>query len=81
MYSFILDELRLLRKQIRILSDKLDTRMVDEEDSTIQFSEQEYLDANPDVKRAVENGDFTSGSQHFAMFGRFENRRMSRAQH
>jgi len=41
-------------------------------DST--FDENTYLERNPDVRRAVESGQFKSGFDHFMKFGRFEGR-------
>ena len=38
------------------------------------FPEQEYLNANPDVKEAVINGEFASGEAHFLIYGQWENR-------
>ena len=38
------------------------------------FPEQEYLNANPDVKEAVMNGEFASGEAHFLIYGQWENR-------
>lgn len=36
--------------------------------------QQNYLDANPDVKAAIDRGEFTNAYQHFMQFGRGENR-------
>lgn len=41
------------------------------------FDEREYLRCNPDVRRAVVNGQVTSGLAHYRTFGRRENRRLS----
>lgn len=38
------------------------------------FSESYYLSANPDVAAAVSGGAFSSGFEHFAKYGRFEER-------
>ena len=38
------------------------------------FDEEIYLLANPDVRAAVENGDFSSGLQHYNLFGTNEGR-------
>lgn len=38
------------------------------------FTEQAYLQANPDVRAAVQRGDFTSGLQHYNMYGQGEAR-------
>jgi hypothetical protein len=39
------------------------------------FNEENYLEANPDVKTAVERGDIESGLLHYIGFGYFEGRR------
>jgi len=39
-----------------------------------QFIEEDYLRANPDVSNAVQNGEFSSGLDHFQKFGRAEGR-------
>lgn len=41
------------------------------------FDEQEYLRCNPDVRRAIINGQMKSGLAHYRTFGRRENRRLS----
>ena len=41
------------------------------------FDEREYLRCNPDVRRAVNNGQVESGAAHYRVFGRRENRRLS----
>ena len=33
------------------------------------FDEKNYLDANPDVKKAIERGDFVDGLEHYKKFG------------
>lgn len=38
------------------------------------FDEESYLNANPDVKEAVERGDIESGHVHYVGFGYFEGR-------
>ena len=38
------------------------------------FNEQAYLDANPDVKAAVEAGTIASGADHYKLFGMSEGR-------
>lgn len=38
------------------------------------FDETEYLSLHPDVKQAVEKGDFESGKQHYCLCGFYENR-------
>lgn len=42
------------------------------------FKESEYLLANPDVAKAVREGRFISGLQHFSEFGKSERRRLRR---
>lgn len=41
------------------------------------FDEQEYLRCNPDVRRAVVNGQVKSGLFHYRKVGRAEGRRLS----
>lgn len=41
------------------------------------FDETGYLRENPDVAAAVQAGQFTSGQQHFEMYGRRESRRFA----
>ncbi len=41
------------------------------------FDEREYLRCNPDVRRAIVNGQATSGVDHYRLFGRREGRRLS----
>ena len=41
------------------------------------FDEQEYLRCNPDVRRAIVNGQMQSGLAHYRTFGRREGRRLS----
>ena len=38
------------------------------------FDEETYLDLNPDVRSAVEAGQFISAMEHYELCGRFENR-------
>ncbi|MDB9527894.1 FG-GAP-like repeat-containing protein [Oscillatoria sp. CS-180] len=45
-----------------------------DEGSTLPFSEDLYLLANPDVQVAVDQGGFTSGLEHFTQFGDAEGR-------
>ena len=40
-----------------------------------EFPEESYLEANPDVKEAVENGQFRNGKHHYDAFGKNENRK------
>ncbi|GJE50808.1 hypothetical protein GOFOIKOB_3861 [Methylobacterium tardum] len=41
------------------------------------FDEREYLRCNPDVRRAIANGQMESGAAHYRVFGRREGRRLS----
>ncbi|HEX8416801.1 MAG TPA: hypothetical protein VF641_04275 [Methylobacterium sp.] len=41
------------------------------------FDEREYLRCNPDVRRAVSNGQMESAAAHYKVFGRREGRRLS----
>lgn len=41
------------------------------------FDEREYLRCNPDVRRAIVNGQMESGLAHYRSFGRREGRRLS----
>jgi hypothetical protein len=45
--------------------------------ATYGFDEREYLRCNPDVRRAVANGQMESGAAHWRVFGRKEGRRLS----
>ena len=38
------------------------------------FEEGSYLDANPDVRQAIESGKVTSGKEHYRVFGYYEGR-------
>ena len=42
----------------------------------IEYNEGEYLELNPDVAEAVEKGQFTSGIEHYLMYGFNENRKI-----
>lgn len=48
-----------------------------QEESEAKFDEDEYLRCNPDVARAVEQGQMRSGNTHYRTFGRREGRRLS----
>lgn len=41
------------------------------------FDEREYLRCNPDVRRAIANGQMESAAAHYRTFGRREGRRLS----
>lgn len=41
------------------------------------FDEREYLRCNPDVRRAVRNGQMASGAAHYQEYGRRERRALS----
>jgi organic radical activating enzyme len=45
--------------------------------SAADFDEAQYLDVNQDVRSAVAAGAFTSGYQHYVLFGRLEGRQGS----
>ncbi|MGY2051131.1 hypothetical protein [Methylobacterium sp. JK268] len=47
------------------------------EEREFGFNEQEYLRCNPDVRRAVENGQMESGLTHFRVHGRREGRKLT----
>jgi SAM-dependent methyltransferase len=42
------------------------------------FNEEDYLAANPDVAAAVRSGACRSGAEHYALYGRKENRHLGR---
>ena len=42
----------------------------------LEYNEGEYLELNPDVAMAVEKGQFTSGIEHYLMYGFNENRKI-----
>lgn len=46
-------------------------------DRGFAFDEREYLRCNPDVRRAISNGQMESGAAHYRVFGRREGRRLS----
>lgn len=41
------------------------------------FDEKNYLDANPDVKKAVSEKQFSSGLEHWESYGKMEGRSLS----
>ena len=41
------------------------------------FDEREYLRCNPDVRKAIVNGQMESGLAHYRTFGRREGRRLT----
>lgn len=43
-----------------------------------EYNEGEYLELNPDVARAVKEGDYTSGIEHYLQYGFSENRKISK---
>jgi hypothetical protein len=45
--------------------------------SAADFDEAQYLDVNQDVRNAIAAGAFTSGYQHYVLFGRLEGRQGS----
>jgi SAM-dependent methyltransferase len=42
-----------------------------------EFNEKAYLEAHPDVAASVEAGQFTSGLEHYEMYGRSEKRKIN----
>ena len=42
----------------------------------LEYNEGEYLELNPDVAEAIEKGQFTSGIEHYLMYGFNENRKI-----
>jgi len=51
-------------------------KVADDERATAEnFDETRYLAANPDVRQAIELGQFVSGRAHFDMLGRLQERR------
>ena len=42
----------------------------------LEYNEGEYLELNPDVAVAIEKGQFTSGIEHYLMYGFNENRKI-----
>ena len=65
--------------------DRSDRRRYDEDEGRgrrdrgreFGFDEREYLRCNPDVRRAVEQGQMRSGAFHYQKHGRREGRRLS----
>ena len=47
--------------------------------NSCKFNEKEYLISNPDVAIAVKNGNFSSGKEHYEIYGRHEGRSLSMA--
>ena len=43
-----------------------------------EYNEGDYLELNPDVARAVNEGDYTSGIEHYLQYGFSENRKISK---
>ena len=43
-----------------------------------EYNEGEYLELNPDVARAVKEGDYTSGIEHYLLYGFKDNRKISK---
>ena len=44
----------------------------------VEYNEGEYLELNPDVAQAVKNGEYTSGIEHYLMFGFNEDRKINK---
>ena len=43
-----------------------------------EYNEGEYLELNPDVAQAVKRGQFTSGIEHYLIYGFNENRKINK---
>jgi hypothetical protein len=56
----------------KVTAGTMASYVLEEPASASNFDERAYLAANPDVARAVAAGQFESGRQHFAAFGRRE---------
>jgi hypothetical protein len=54
-----------------------DRRDYDRRGGGYAFDEREYLRCNPDVRRAVRNGQMASGAAHYQEYGRRERRALS----
>lgn len=65
------------RDRYRDRDDDYRDRRRDDRDSYTGFDEREYLRCNPDVRRAVANGQMQSGAAHYRVFGRRERRRLT----
>lgn len=59
--------------QYRTMQDDFSQRM-QAANAAAPFNEQYYLNSNPDVAAAVQNGDFTSGLDHYNQYGQSEGR-------
>lgn len=67
-------------KEVGFFSRKLSDTEVAPDGSEVGlpgFEETSYLEANPDVRQAVEDGQFPSGLDHYLEFGRKEGRKTS----
>ena len=42
------------------------------------YNEGEYLELNPDVAQAIKNGEYTSGIEHYLLYGFNENRKINK---
>ena len=62
--------------QNSLAANKSHQHLKDDSVNTLFFVEALYLEANPDVKIAIENGQFKSGLDHFEQYGRSECRRL-----
>jgi len=67
----------LTRRVRRLMSSQRNAPATDE--GLSGFDAASYLAANPDVAAAVKSGQFASASQHYALFGRYENRKLGPA--
>jgi hypothetical protein len=62
--------------QNALATNKSYQHLEDDRVDMLIFVEALYLEANPDVKIAIENGQFKSGLDHFEQYGRSECRRL-----
>ena len=44
----------------------------------VEYNEGEYLELNPDVAQAVKNGEYSSGIEHYLLYGFNENRKINK---
>ncbi|NNN14019.1 MAG: methyltransferase domain-containing protein [Acidimicrobiaceae bacterium] len=58
----------------KLVDAKVEPDLPDSGVDLSNFEEASYLEANPDVLRAVEDGQFASGKEHYLEFGRQEGR-------
>jgi hypothetical protein len=70
----------LLSSSLKSSPEKVDasshTLTEDGESSAALFNERDYLEANPDVAKALAEGLILSAKEHYEKFGRYEGRRL-----